>query len=98
MMSEMGLCPTAPPTAWADRRAVPCFAASRAASAPYVVVCPYGICSSSAHTSCRKSDPMGCSGGIKSGIFPLKYTSSQRFASVKGGVSRSVLCGARPAA
>ena len=26
------------------------------------------------------------------------YTSSQRFASVKGGVSRSVLCGARPAA
>ena len=49
----MGLCPTAPPTACADMR--PAF--SRFASAPYVVVCPYGISSSSCQTVCRKEDP-----------------------------------------
>lgn len=64
------LSPIAPPTACADIFGMPCFAASWRAIAPYVVVCPYGICKRSAHTACRNAEPAGCRGGRKSGSLP----------------------------
>ena len=49
-----------------------------------------GICRSIVHTAWRNAEPMGCSGGRKSGSLPVKYTSSQRLASARACVSCSM--------
>lgn len=72
MIIDISLCPTAPPTAYADIFSSPIFFASRFEISPYVAVAPYGICKRISHTSLRKAEPIGCNGGIKSGSLPVK--------------------------
>ena len=62
MMIDMGLCPTAPPTAWADMVFLPVISAICFAISPYVVVFPLGISQSIFHTILRNSLPAGARG------------------------------------
>ena len=72
MMSEMGLWPTAPPTAWAELDERPWRRATSAATAAYVVVVPYGIASMISLTRARNGVEGKRRGGVKSGRRPLK--------------------------
>ena len=83
MIREMALCPTAPPTAWADifagpfRDAASCGAlplriAIMSAISPYVIVCPKGMVSRISHTALRNGLVSIFSGGVKSGALPPK--------------------------
>ena len=68
----MGFCPTAWPTACADILADPFCLARISAISPYVMVFPYGIVRTMAQTARLKAVVFRQSGGVKSGVFPLK--------------------------
>ena len=86
MMIEMGLCPTAPPTACADMRSMPRCTAIWRARYPYVTTCPYGISVSILHTIWRNSPPRGAKGKSEiRGFFPSKYLLSQSFVRANTG-------------
>lgn len=87
---EMGLCPTAPPTACGERDGFPREQASSWASAPYVVIFPYGIFLRSSHTANWNRVPSGAIGSSRpSGCRPAKYRSSHIFPARNAGQSLS---------
>ena len=82
---DIGLEPTAPPTAWPDIRMHQVSAAIFFAKSPSVTVSPYGISQSIRHTANLNGVPR--KGAIDTshdwGFFPSKYLSNHFFAEIR---------------
>src|SRR5579872_159750 len=82
-MTGIGLAPLAAPTARDATGRLP----SALAMSPYVVVAPYGILVSSAHTASWNGEPFGASGTVNVSSSPAKYALSWASTSPNGSGS-----------